>query len=888
MGNNMNYPLPQTLSVLLDKNAQNTGSSGLDNIPDAHLRHARYEDALSGYEQLDVTTPLLIVKIAFCEWRLGRYEDARNRLLDLGEDLDVEGIGLLSMLVTSDRDYKRSSADRSLIWPKLKRAISSDSVPLLAAIARASSWWPGDHETPHQRLNDLQYLLSLYPWSQKIRLAVLTCMQRCEIPLCEQYALITTPEYPPQMPCLLWYAAEIAVNVEKNSDALEFLRQLEEIEKNYEPTSDEILLEIELARSDIQVKIDPKEGFLSFECLLNNASLSTEIRLRITRAALAIACRDSKERVPEFAEEFFNLLEAKQSSFYINSLDFYDDEFPISGSNWENFGRAWSCSDLRPYQNILTNLANKRTQLFYRMAYAILKLDEVCDELEDDEPNTPEGFWLQLAELVGDISGYEHAFDGRLLSLCTAIESQCQDPDWNTIGQNWILSEWIANQKEIDFSYNELTLGKASKHTGALKKFTTGVIRQLKALEVPAPKIYDLIKELVSVLVKHDIKSEFYQLMGLVAHDDNRSSVQFYLGLSSHVMKYHTKAKTSYQNAINLTPNHYSAIFNILLLCTSQADMPLVEKVKSTVLNYQSDSESERKELEDALHRALKRCEDKEGAKRRTIIAELNKLPVLVEYPVDVSDITLRAAVALLALFRCSNAEPGDTELPMLSQCETPFGPMASNNAILFDLLKTGLVAVHPETKLDAFVVESDSDSIRAWRFGRIRWRLSPSCAFVVEQLRAINGNIPNEWVKEVYPLALEIARAEVTQYIGFLALERNWPEPRNTEDVSDLTRELVNELPVSQTFHLAYLGAMSASDYKQKYPVSGQQAADMLVKRTGQRLESIRSGKFPSKAYDRPWKLPRSAISLALWGTLLDKGDQGFTDKIADLIKSL
>ncbi|WP_449392353.1 hypothetical protein [Eoetvoesiella caeni] len=97
-----------------------------------------------------------------------------------------------------------------------------------------------------------------------------------------------------------------------------------------------------------------------------------------------------------------------------------------------------------------------------------------------------------------------------------------------------------------------------------------------------------------------------------------------------------------------------------------------------------------------------------------------------------------------------------------------------------------------------------------------------------------------------------------------------------------------MDELPVAQALHLAYLGAMSASDYKQKYPVSGQQAADMLIKRTGQRLESMRDGRFPAKAYDRPWKLPRSAISFALWGTILGMEDNGFTHRIADLTASL
>lgn len=98
----------------------------------------------------------------------------------------------------------------------------------------------------------------------------------------------------------------------------------------------------------------------------------------------------------------------------------------------------------------------------------------------------------------------------------------------------------------------------------------------------------------------------------------------------------------------------------------------------------------------------------------------------------------------------------------------------------------------------------------------------------------------------------------------------------------------MVNELSVSQAFYLAYLGAMSASDYKQKYPVSAQQAADVLVKRTGDRLESVRSGRFPAQHYDRPWKVPRSAVSFVLWGTILNRGDDGFNQRVADLTSTI
>ncbi|WP_368893502.1 hypothetical protein [Kluyvera ascorbata] len=888
MAKKMDYPQHHTLSALLDKQAELIVHSDQESIADLHLKNGRYEEAIVGYAQLKNTTPQLMTKIAFCEWMQDRFEDARSRLMAPDAELDAEGIGLLGMLVTHDKNVDRSNADKPIIWARLKQVVTSTEVPILAALARSLSWWPEDYHSPAGRLNDLQHLLSLYPHEQRIRLAVLTCMQRCKTSLSEQYTLISTSNSPLRMPRLLWSAAEVAASVEKADEALEYLRQLEEIERSYESPEDEILWEITLARADIKRQTAPEESMSSFASILQSASLPAEFRVRMGRAALVAVCRSSPRHIPEFAEAFMEAIEARYDGFYIQALDLYDDVFPVSGSNWDNWGNAWSCGDLHPYQDVLTTLAKPRTQRFYRIAFVLLKLDGAYEELQSDEPDLPDGFWEELDGLLGNITGHELEFDGNLLSLYTSIRSQLQAPDWNSLGQGWLTSQWLAESKNVTLHYSELALQKASNHTSALKKFTSGVIHALNAHNIPSEEAYDLIKELVYLLPDHDIKRDFYQLMGRVSDEDTRDSVLFYIGLSSHVMKYHTKAKTAYLKAIEQNPHHYSSIFNLLLLCTKEADMPLVEQIKPIVLKFESDNESKKEDLEKALQRAARRCEDKNDAKRRIVIAELDNLPPLLEHPLPLSEIPLRAAVALLALFRCANAEPGDTDLPMLDECETDFGPRISNNALLFDLLKTGLAGVHPKTSLDAFVVDDEKDEVRAWRFGRVRWRLSPACEYVMQSLRAINGDIPEEWKKSILPLAMEIARAEVAQYIGFLAQERGWPQPRSTEEVSDLTRELINELPVAETFHLAYLGAMSASDYKQKYPVSGQMAADMLVKRTGQRLESVRSGKFPSKAYDRPWKLPRSAISFALWGTLLDKGDSGFTNRISDLTTSL
>jgi hypothetical protein len=159
-----------TLSVLLEQNVQPDPEAGMESAADACLVQRQFDDALSGYYQLDVSTPRIATKVAYCEWMVGHYAEARNRLFAVEEELEADGIGLLCELIRRDSDFKRRAADMEAIWPLLQAVIASESVPLIAATARARTWWPPDNEDREQRHRDLERLLSLHPESQHLRL----------------------------------------------------------------------------------------------------------------------------------------------------------------------------------------------------------------------------------------------------------------------------------------------------------------------------------------------------------------------------------------------------------------------------------------------------------------------------------------------------------------------------------------------------------------------------------------------------------------------------------------------------------------------------------------------------------------------------------------------
>ncbi|WP_129517828.1 hypothetical protein [Burkholderia stabilis] len=874
-----------TLSSLLERKVQPDPEAGLESAADACLVSARYDDAFSGYCQLDATITRIATKMAYCEWLAGNYDEARTRLFELGDDLEEDGIGLLSHLIVVDSDYQRRRADMEAIWPRLQAVIAADSVPLTAAVARSQGFWPTDIEDREQRRRDVERLLGLHPANQFIRLAVLLERQIEGVDAAEQYALLKAVPNRSPVPRYLWEAAKVTANAGQPAEALEYLSQLEARERRSFDPSSNLLFQIELARCAVAIAENTPDSMSGFDRLLGDASLDSEHRVTACLAALEAACRVAPARMSEFGDRYLDARQATGDALGFGSYDLSNDTMPVEGAGWDTWAHTWSCGDVRPHLAMLGTASRGRAGLFFRACLADLKIDEQTDtgvEVAD----LPISFWDGLADVLGDITGHEAEFRGQLLSLHTAIRAHRTDPDWAEIGAHWAASEWAAKQDRYAVTHGDLTVDLACREAESVQCFAAGIIAWLKDNPVPAPVGYDMVEGVLDELRSREVRNEFYQLIDLVSQGDDRPDVQFDLGLGAQWMKKDATARTAYQRTLANQPDNGSAIFNALLLCKSSADAQFLEEIAGFVAQFPASASERKTQLEDALGSARKRCEDVDAGKRRMIREVLSRYPALVERRIEPADISLRSAVALLALFRCANAEPGDDDLPSFKASAIPFAPVVSCRRVLFDLLETGLVTVHPKTSIDAFAFKDGE--LTGWRFDSVRWHLSPSCEFLVDRLRSLNGTIPEAWREQVQPLALEIARGEVVEYLNFLAEERGWPEPRDTEVVADLTRALVNELPVAQAFHMAYLGAMSASDYKQKYPVSGQQASDMLVKRAGQRLESVRAGRFPAREFERPWKVARSAISFALWGTILDMGDDGFTRLLGDVVGKL
>jgi hypothetical protein len=300
-----------TLSSLLERTVWPDPDEGLESAADACLVRNQYGEALSGYYQLDASIPRIVAKIAYCQWMEGDYDNARHLLFDLEDDLDEDGIGLLSELIVVDSNYKRQEADMEAIWPRLKDVIAADSVPLIAAVARSQGFWPDDGDDREQRLHDVERLLALHPANQFIRLAVLRERNIAGADASSLYALLNAWPNKSPAPRYLWEAAKVAARAGEPAEALDYLNQLEARERRSEQPSNGHLFHIGLARCAIALDANAPEAMSGFDRLVSDASSDSEHSVMASLAALEAACRVAPDRVSVLGERFLQVLEAR-------------------------------------------------------------------------------------------------------------------------------------------------------------------------------------------------------------------------------------------------------------------------------------------------------------------------------------------------------------------------------------------------------------------------------------------------------------------------------------------------------------------------------------------------------------------------------------------------
>lgn len=469
-----------------------------------------------------------------------------------------------------------------------------------------------------------------------------------------------------------------------------------------------------------------------------------------------------------------------------------------------------------------------------------------------------------------------------LAALATAYAIK-KRPNWQLAGSTWARYELFRlSTGSLDSGIEPLDADTLPSE-GAIEAYAKGM-RQVLKEAAPSPHLSEIFSSLREVLSKTKMYRAFRDLADLVAKGSEESEVIFDAALGSHWCKDHDRAIALYWDVLFRDSTHYSTLHNLLLLYRAPKYAGDVERAAKLVEAFPADDPEVHGKLLQLLADAREACRDPNEVARGAVQAELRQYPALIKELPKAAKVPLQDAVMLMALMRICDPADGSLVLQPFGQSGQLFSPTTVHRRGFFRLMQSGLIEIASDTPLTAFDVKDGR--VRGYHFDRMWWRISPATISLILSIQELAGKSvwPRPWCEAARVLAVSIAEEECVQYLMHVAEDRGWPGPDDDAKVHALAKSLVQSVSVSQAFYLIYLGAMAASDHKQRYPVNNQQASNVIVLRAGQRLDTWMQEGRQLKSYSRNKHVPRSVIAQVFHDEFLGVGERAFNERVDGL----
>ena len=263
----------------------------------------------------------------------------------------------------------------------------------------------------------------------------------------------------------------------------------------------------------------------------------------------------------------------------------------------------------------------------------------------------------------------------------------------------------------------------------------------------------------------------------------------------------------------------------------------------------------------------------------REIIREEYDLRGLMPRPLD--ELTFENTFNLFCLFRHSVSEDliysdpfGFNDVPL-----SPTGDYSMN--MLRNLLRANLVAIDPESALDAFVIDEVLNTANSYYPSRVNWIVLPNLN-VVEKRRYLKSvsdallkdNWHDEWSKESNRLAFEIAKQECIEYLQYSANVRDIPITKVGDKTNSIIENVLEDYSVGQIFNLIFQASMSTVDFMVREDIPKYKARNLVIGAIQRKADKARANGWQIKNSRRDFNCPQSIVSSVMFTTILEFGE--------------
>lgn len=304
---------------------------------------------------------------------------------------------------------------------------------------------------------------------------------------------------------------------------------------------------------------------------------------------------------------------------------------------------------------------------------------------------------------------------------------------------------------------------------------------------------------------------------------------------------------------------------------------------------------SPEKRCPDCGHREAAYCHCKScreaAARERQRIEEIKRDVVRDDYGGrrwhgNVESLTLRDAVYTSALIRQSVSEDLLTVDPY-APGPPQLAPTSDHlREITRHLQEKSLIAVDPESPLEAFVFNEELTKAHSYYPAKVDWLFLPGLdmperqQFLRRLTAAREGDWPETWQDDTAGLWREIAKAEALEYYFHLLDQRGFSLDNVGEKTHSVFDFLTERFPVSKIYNLTLQAVRDVTDYNVKNKIPNYRAKNNFIGAIQRKAEKYIAQGWNLKDSCRDFDCPQTWISSTFFDTFMKVGEKGFTSK--------
>lgn len=246
--------------------------------------------------------------------------------------------------------------------------------------------------------------------------------------------------------------------------------------------------------------------------------------------------------------------------------------------------------------------------------------------------------------------------------------------------------------------------------------------------------------------------------------------------------------------------------------------------------------------------------------------------------------LTLRDAVYISALIRQSLSEnlvtvapyaPGPPKL-------APTGDLTRE--ITEHLQGKALLAVDPESPIDAFVFNEELTEAHSYYPTKVNWLFLPGLdavhkkEFLRDLTIAIDGDLPDVWQADVPRLWRDIIKAEAFEYFFHMLDQRGYKLDKIGEKTDAVFDFLIERFPLSKICNLIWQAVRDVTDYNVKNDIPTYRAKNNFVGAIQRKAEKYIAEGWNLNDSRRDFDCPQTWISSTFFDAFIKFGKDGFT----------